>query len=200
MTVENDGPDDCEHFFYTVNYTLESVADDALYLHSSWRREHETQPGRDLIIADNVEGSGHYVGTFLAWQQNNHGWWGEGEVKMYIDDDTDHPTICGTGTEDYFLGAWGFSGGDYSAPYAGFQTMHGENAKTGARMTMYRFHVHDPVFFKQRIRVTCQALGWRRGHRFHQLSDDVSATAWWYQSLPSAELPDVGDCDFREQC
>jgi hypothetical protein len=200
MTVTNDGPDDCPHFYYTVNYTLEDVASDELYLHASWRR-HRTQPGHDFLIADIPEGRGHYVGTFLAWQQNSVGWWGEGEVKVFTDDDDQHPTICGTGTEDYFLGAWGFSKtGAYSAPFAGFDVLSGENAQVGARMTMYRFHIPDPIHFRKRLRMTCQALGWRRGHRYQQLSDDVSATAWWYQSLPSAPLPDVGDGDFREQC
>lgn len=199
MTVENDSATSCEHFFYTVDYTLEDVAEDELHLHASWRRENPTEPGRDLLIADISQARGHYVGTFLAWQQNCAGWWGEGEVKMFIDDDGPHPTICGTGTEDYFLGAWCFAGGDYSAPYAGFATLHGENTSAGARMAMYRFHMPDPVFFRTGLRVTCQALGWRSNHRYLQLADDIAATAWWYQSLPTSPLPSVGTCNFREQ-
>lgn len=201
FVVHNDGAEDCEAFFYTVNYTLEDVPDDACYLHASWRRENPTVPGRDLVIADEIKGRGHFVGCFLAWQQNSHGWWGEGEVKMFIDDDKEFPSLCGTGTEDYFGGAWGFQEGDFSAPWLGFASVVGENRHCGARMSMYRFHVPDPIYFKNSLRVSCQCLGWRSGHRYLQLQDDISATAWWYQDTCAASgVPELPDADGREQC
>ncbi len=199
MRVRNDGATDCEHFFYTVNYTLEEVADDAAYLQASWQRTNPLVPGTDLTIVGEATGRGHFVGCFLAWQQNSSGWWGEGEVKVFLDDDDEFPTICGTGTEDYFGGAWCFDDGDYSAPYMGFRSMIGTTATVGARMGMYRFHLPDPIHFATRLRVTCQGLGWRSGHRYHQVQDDVAATAWWYQQAPLSAVPELPDADSREQ-
>ena len=148
-------------------------------------------------MIDGIRGQGHYVGAFMSWQQNNDGWWGEGEIKMFIDGDDQYPTICGTGTEDYFGGAWSFQG-EYSAPFLGFYTVRGENMKVGARMTMYRFHVHDPVFFKSDLRVTIQALGWRAETRFLPLQDDIASVVYWYQTLPTAPFPDFPPRDLRE--
>lgn len=197
--VRNDGVQPCDLFAYTVDYTLEDVADDAAYLCASWRRENPTKPMRDLTILDGVAGRGHFVGCFLAWQQNSNGWWGEGEVKVFLDGDSDHPTICGTGTEDYFGGAWGFAAGDYSAPFLGFHTVTGKNGQPGARMGMYRFHVPDPIHFHESIRITCQQLGWRSEHRYLPLQDDVAATAWWYQQMPHSIPPELPDANGREQ-
>ena len=123
ITVENQAPKELPHFFYTINYTLEAVPDDALYLHAQWRRTNPLPYGTDYVMIDGVKGQGQYVGTFMSWQQNNDGWWGEGEIKMFLDGDTEFPTICGTGTEDYFGGAWcfGLPAEDFSGPYMGFQ-------------------------------------------------------------------------------
>ena len=201
FVIHNDGPQDVNGFFYTVNYTLEDIPENACYLHCSWRREHATVPGNDLVIADGIEGRGHFLGCFLAWQQNSNGWWGEGEVKMFIDDDKEFPTICGTGTEDYFGGAWGFQGGSYSAPWLGFSSIIGENRTIGARMTMYRFHGPDPIYFQKSFRATCQALGWRSEGRYLQLRDDISATAWWYQEgCAQSGVPALPSIDDREEC
>jgi hypothetical protein len=133
----------------------------------------------------------------VSWQ-NSAGWWGEGEIKMFLDDDDRDPTICGTGTEDYFGGAWGFGKQSYSAPYFGFQQVSGRSEEVGARMTLYRFHVMDPVFFGRRLRVTMQALGWRSGGRFLPLQDDISSVAYWYQTLPGAPLAALPDRDGLE--
>lgn len=194
ITVENDAPSNLSHFFYTIDYTLEPVEPDALYFHAQWRRTNPLPYKESYCMIDGVEGQGQYVGAFMAWQQNNDGWWGEGEIKMYIDGD-EYPTICGTGTEDYFGGAWCF-GEDYSAPYLGYQKVSGEGA--GARMTMYRFHVLDPVFFKEDLRVTMQALGWRSKERYLPLQDDIASVVYWYQTLPHAPFPEPPDRDGRE--
>lgn len=197
ITVENDSPNDLGEFFYTINYTLEEFSSEALYFHASWRRSNPLAYKKEYTILDEVKGHGQYVGTFMAWQQNNAGWWGEGEIKMFIDGDKDFPTICGTGTEDYFGGAWGF-GDDFSAPYLGFRQVVKKSGEVGARMTLYRFHIHDPVFFSSNFKVTMQALGWRREGRFLPLQDDIASVAYWYQTLPHAPLSPLPDRNTRE--
>jgi hypothetical protein len=197
VTIENQGPVDLEHFFYTINYTLEPVADDALYFHAQWRRSNPLPYGTDYVMVDGIRGQGQYVGTFMAWQQNNAGWWGEGEIKMFLDGDVQFPTICGTGTEDYFGGAWGF-GEDYSSSYMGFQQVVKKSGEAGARMTLYRFHVQDPVFFKTDLRVTLQAIGWRSEGRYLPLQDDISSVVYWYQTEPHAPFPALPDGNARE--
>ncbi len=201
ITVENIGHEDFDGFFYTINYTLEPVADDALYLHAYWRRSNPLPYKEEYLIVDGIKGSGQYVGTFMSWQQNSEGWWGEGEIKMYLDGDGENPTICGTGTEDYFGGAWCFGSGEagnFSAPYLGFRQVKGINGQTGCRMTLYRFHVLDPVYFSQDFKVTMQALGWRDQGRYLALQDDIASVAYWYQTEPHAPFPAVPDRDQLE--
>jgi hypothetical protein len=197
IVIENDSPNDLPHFFYTINYTLEPVKDDSLYFHARWRRTNPIPYGSDYLMIDRIKGQGQYVGTFLSWQQNNAGWWGEGEIKMFIDGDQQYPTICGTGTEDYFGGAWCF-GENYSAPFLGFQHVTGKWGEPGARMTLYRFHIQDPVFFKSDLRVTIQALGWQSEARFLPLQDDVASVVYWYQTLPTVLFPEFSPRNFRE--
>jgi len=197
ITVENDSPADLGGFFYTINYTLEDADSDALYFHGHWRRSNPLEYGTEYVILDGIEGHGQYVGTFMAWQQNTAGWWGEGEIKMYIDGDGEFPTICGTGTEDYFGGAWCF-GDEFSAPYLGFRQATAKSGEAGARMTLYRFHIQDPVFFSEDLRVTMQALGWRSEGRFLPLQDDIASMAYWYQTLPHKPLPPLPDRNARE--
>ena len=198
IVIENDSPVKLPHFFYTVNFTLEDVAEDSLYFHAQWRRTNPLKYGTDYTMIDDVEGQGQYIGTFMAWQQNNNGWWGEGEIKMYIDGDKDFPTICGTGTEDYFGGAWCFNEGNYSAPYLGYQLVEGELNKTGSRLTMYRFHVVDPVFFKKNLKVDMQAIGWRSDARYLPLQDDISSVVYWYQTHPHKPFPEFPVRNERE--
>jgi hypothetical protein len=105
---------------------------------------------------------------------------------------------CGTGTEDYFGGAWGFGRESFTAPYFGFLQVAGRPEEVGSRMVLYRFHVHDPVFFTRRLKVTMQALGGRSEGRFLPLQDDISSVAYWYQTLPSAPLPELPGQDELE--
>ena len=200
ITIENRSPADDNLFFYTINYTLEEVEDDALYLHAQFRRANPLAYAEVFTLLDGVRGQGHWVGAFMCWQPNVSGWWGEGELKMYIDGDDKFPTICGTGTEDYFGGAWDFGGRNYSAACFGYRDIHGRTYESemlashrspGNRMTMYRFHVHDPVYFRQDLRVTIQALGWRSENRYLPLQPDISSVAYWYQTLPTATFPQL---------
>jgi hypothetical protein len=198
ITVTNDAVRVLPGFFYTINYTLEPVEKEALHFHAHWRRTNPVPYGTDYLIAEGIKGRGQYVGTFLSWQQNNAGWWGEGELKMFLDGDAKFPTICGTGTEDYFGGAWGFGRQSYSAPFFGFQQVEGQSETIGCRMTLYRFHVMDPVFFKKDMKITLQTLGWRSEGRFLPLQDDIASTVYWYQGLPTAPFGPLPDMNHRE--
>ena len=154
---------------------------------------------------DGVSGQGHYVGTYMAWGSNKNGWWGEGEIKFYLDGD-EYPTICGTGTEDYFCGSYGFEHPikrayqDYTTPYAGFHQIIRPDGmfKSQTRFGMYRWHIPDPIRFQQDLRVTIQALGWRSGGRYLPLQDDIASVAYWYQTLPTAPFPALPDRDGLE--
>jgi len=202
ITVENRHPEQIGGFFYTVNYALGAVEDTAAYFHARFRRTNPLPYKEDFVILDGVKGKGHYVGTYLAWQQNSAGWWGEGEFKAFIDGDTEYPTICGTGTEDYFGGAWCF-GDHYSAPFLGYTDLTAKIHKRelnqlGDRHGMYRFHILDPIRFQKDLRVTMQALGWRSEGRYLPLQDDIAAVAYWYQSEPHAPQPPLQDRDALE--
>lgn len=182
-------------FFYQINYALTEVPDYAAYFHAQWRRANPLPYKEPHTILDGVRGRGQYVGTYVAWGVNNNGWWGEGEVKFYLDGDRDFPTICGTGTEDYFGGAWCFEApggyGVYSTPFLGLCQVIKPNGhdKTQTRFGMYRWHIPDPIRFESDLRVTMQALGWRSGGRYLPLQDDIASTAFWYQTEPHAPFP-----------
>ena len=115
--------------------------------------------GEVYTILDSVHGQGHYVGVSMGWGVNTNGWWGEGEIKFYIDGDDEFPTICGTGTEDYFGGGAGWIVDDayatYSTPFLGMQQVIKPDgfSKVEHRHSLYRFHVMDPVRFEQDLRV-----------------------------------------------
>ncbi len=187
ITIENQRWEDIRGFFYQISYALCDVPGGAAYFHAQWRRSVTDPAAPDHVILDNAIGPGHYVGTFLAWTQLANGWWGEGEIKFYIDDDTKYPTICGTGTEDYFGGAWCF-GDTYSTPFLGYPLWRkepGEVPKHG----LYRWHIMDPIRFQKRLRVTIQALGWWPNGKFQPLADDIASVAYWYQAEPHGEFP-----------
>jgi hypothetical protein len=200
ITIENVTADPVEGFFYQITYTLTEVPEGMGYLHAQWRRNNPLPYGEVHTLLDGVRGRGHYVGTYLAWGAHSNGWWGEGEIKFYLDGDAEWPTICGTGTEDYFGGAWGFDFpqgqyGVFTTPYLGMPQVikpDGFNSSQ-QRFGLYRWHVMDPVRFQQDMRVTIQALGWRSAIggklRYLPLQDDIASTAFWYQAEPHAPFP-----------
>ncbi len=196
ITIENLLGKDCPGFFYQITYTLTEVPEDAATLHAQWRRSNPLPYQTVHTLLDGVQGQGHYVGTYMAWGVNNSGWWGEGEIKFYLDGDRDFPTICGTGTEDYFGGAWNFEYppgeyGVFSSPYSGLSQVLKPDGlyRSQQRFGLYRWHIMDPIRFQQDLRVTIQALGWRSEGRYLPMQDDIASTAVWYQAEPHAPFP-----------
>jgi hypothetical protein len=192
--------------FYQINYTLTDVPEDAAYFHAQFRRVNPLPYKEVYTILDGVKGHGQYVGTYMAWGVNNRGWWGEGEIKFYLDGDDRWPTICGTGTEDYFCGSYDFENKvtheyeEFTTPYAGLcQVIRPDTLyKSQMRFGMYRWHIVDPVRFERDLQVTIQALGWRSGRRYLPLQDDIASVAFWYQTLPTAPFPELPDKDSLE--
>jgi len=209
ITVENLAADPINGFYYQVTYTLTAVPEDRAYFHAQWRRSNPLAYQQVHTLLDGVRGQGHYVGTYLAWGVNNNGWWGEGEIKFYMDGDQDWPTICGTGTEDYFGGAWNFEHpkgeyGVFTSPYSGLPQVIKPDGlyRSQQRFGMYRWHIMDPIRFKQELRVTIQALGWlsrlNNQIRYLPMQDDIASTTFWYQAEPHAPFPVLPGMNFLE--
>ena len=204
LSIENIGADSVT-LYYQIDYTLTEIPDDIACLHVQWRRNNPIAYKQVHTLLDGVKGKGHYVGTYMAWQVNHNGWWGEGEIKFYLDGDVDFPTICGTGTEDYFGGAWNFehpngSYGMYSTAFLGLpQVIQPDGLyRSQQRFGMYRWHIMDPIRFEEDLRVTIQALGWRKDGRYLPLQDDIASTAIWYQREPHAPYPPLPGVDGLE--
>jgi hypothetical protein len=192
--------------YYQIDYTLTQVPSDAAYFHAQFRRVNPLPYKQVYTIVDNIRGAGHYVGTYLAWGTHNNGWWGEGEIKFYMDGDRDFPTINGTGTEDYFGGSYNFENKEkrqyeeFTSPYSGLaQVIRPDGLyQSQQRFGLYRWHIPDPVRFATDLRVTIQALGWRSGGRYLPLTDDISSVAFWYQTEPHAAFPKLPSKDELE--
>lgn len=193
--------------YYQITFAETDVPDDAAYFHAQFRRVNPLPYKQVYTILDGVRGQGQYVGTYLAWGVNNNGWWGEGEIKFYLDGDDEYPTICGTGTEDYFCGSYNFDVGkehggyrEFTTPYSGLaQVIRPDGLyRSQMRFGMYRWHITDPIRFERDLRVTIQALGWRSGGRYLPLQDDIASVAYWYQTLPTAPFPPLPDADYLE--
>lgn len=220
MRIElvNESAIDQTNVFYDVDYTLgDRHGPDALYFHAHWRRERPTAMRRDFTVLPQLAGRGRLLGALLSvladtasWSRT---WWGEGEMKVYLDGDTTHPTLCGTGTEDWIGSAWGQ--GRYINRYQGCSLADGDTST----FAFYRFHVPDPIFFRSGIRATMQQIGWasveqlgefqRRGTRLFlgereldladqlarqastifERSDDWAACVWFYLDRPENGLP-----------
>lgn len=199
VTIENldDRP---MTIYYQINYTLTDVPEDAAYFHAQFHRENPLKTKGTYTILDGVEGTGHYVGTYLAWGVHSRGWWGEGEIKFFMDGDKEFPTICGTGTEDYFCGSYNFDtqGPDgknhyteFSTPYSGMpQVIRPDGLYASQqRFGLYRWHIMDPIRFEKDLKVTIQALGWYSDGRYLPLQDDIASVAFWYQKEPHKKFP-----------
>ena len=208
VTMENLDNTDMR-LYYQIDYTLAKVPDDAAYFHAQFRRTNPNATS-DYTILDGVKGRGHYVGVYMAWGVNNNGWWGEGEIKFFIDGDKEFPTICGTGTEDYFCGSYNFENKadkqyeTFTTAYAGLSQVIKPDGlyRSQQRFGMYRWHIPDPVRFTKDLRVTIQDLGWRgvRGvdRRYLAQKSDIASVAYWYQTEPHARFPKLPSKDELE--
>lgn len=192
--------------YYQIDYCLREIAPEEGRFHAQFRRVNPLPYKQDYVILDGVRGRGKFVGLYMAWGSNSCGWWGEGEIKFYMDGDSEYPTICGTGTEDYFCGSYNFENQTthryepFSTPYAGLHQVILPDGlyRSQTRFGMYRWHITDPVCFERELRVTIQALGWREGRRYLPLQDDLASIAFWYQELPTAPFPALPDKDALE--
>ena len=206
VTLENRDAKDMT-VYYQINYALGSPPADAATFHAQFRRESPLKQKGTFTILDGITGRGHYVGTYLAWEVHSPGWWGEGEIKFFLDGDKEFPTICGTGTEDYFCGSYNFENREtkkyqtFSTPYTGLAQVLPPDLiyVPGQRFGLYRWHITDPVRFEKDLRVTIQALGWQKGGKYLPLEDDIASTAFWYQQEPHAPFPALPALDIAPQ-
>lgn len=209
IVLENQHSEDIPSLFYQVDYELnDNLPTGLMRFHAQWRREPVTVRGQDYTILDGVAGNGIYVGTYLALTALESRWWGEGEVKFYIDGDIDFPTWCSTGSEDYFGGAWSFRSessvdamreGTYTGQYMGYPFY---SRLSGGRTSdywddsaptvrgMYRWHLVDPIIFHQDLCVTIQQIGGRESGMFER-QDDLASVAYWYQTEPHKPFSEV---------
>ena len=212
ITMENIDDRDMT-LYYQVDYILTEVQSDAAYFHAQFRRTNPLPYKQDYVLIDSIRGKGQYVGTLIGWGVHNNSWWGEGEIKFFMDGDTQFPTICGTGTEDYFCGSYDFdtrkknAAGveevaytDFNTPYSGLHQVIRPDGhyQSQQRFGMYRWHLKDPIRFEKNLKVTIQALGWRDGGRYLPLQDDISSVVFWYQSEPHGAFPKLPGKDLLE--
>lgn len=208
ITLENQCDEDIPAFFYQIDYCMKKELPENMgYFHAQWRRQRITEKAEDYVILDQVKGRGQYIGTYIALTTLERYWYGEGEVKFYLDGDREYPTICGTGTEDYFGGAWSFAAQQngrtveqtYCTPFLGYpyyscrdQVIHNDYHMDDhlPQRSFYRWHLPDPILFLKDIRVTIQQIGVSHGGLFER-QDDVASVAYWYQTEPHQAFPQL---------
>jgi hypothetical protein len=204
ITVTNESPKRVRSFYYQIDYTeVDPLPPDTAYFHAQYKREFPESAGRDYVILE-AEGRGHYVGTVMSVQSRSPYWFGEGDVRIYVDGDA-KPTIQGTGTEDYFLSAWGLD--EHTWPYFGCTYLSDDPSNLGMRATMYRWHVEDPIRFSKSIRFEIEHTGWMSADETEtgqvdghvEREDDIATVAFWYQVGPARQfttLPDLAGRTF----
>lgn len=192
--------------YYQVDYTLTNVGNDEGYFHAQYRRSARNPKSSLHTIVDGIKGKGQYVGTYMGIGVSNNGWWGEGEIKFFMDGDKENATIVGTGTEDYFCGSYNFENKrshqyqEFSTAYTGLHQVLKPDGLYGSQMRfgMYRWHIMDPVRFDDDLKVTIQDLGWRSGGRYLPQHSDIITVAYWYQTEPHRTFPKLPDTNELE--
>jgi len=205
ITIQNINPTEPMRLYYQIDYVLTEVGNDEAYFHAQYRRSRATQNSEHTIL-DGVKGKGQYVGTYMAIGAANNGWWGEGEIKFFMDGDKENATIVGTGTEDYFCGSYNFENQathqyqEYSTAYTGLHQVIRPDGlyRSQQRFGMYRWHILDPVRFESDLKVTIQDLGWRHGGRYLPQQSDITTVAYWYQREPHGAFPKLPGADELE--
>ena len=207
ITVTNEGPEKVDSFYFNLDYRACSkpLSADTLYFHAQYRQATPAHgwvqggttndwtsngdpkvnnrlnlSGEDNYVWLDAHGHGHYVGVTMSILQNQDGWWGEGDDMFFVDGEP-RPSINGTGSEDYFLGAWGFGSHSFAYGLYGAPVKGSESA--GSRTSVYRFHLDSPIPFTKSLRATIE-----HGHADHR-SDNFFSVAYWYQSEPHAPFP-----------
>jgi len=215
ITVENQHDGEVPSFFFQINYTLfDSLPEEELYFHAQWRRQRQTELKKDYVILDGIKGKGHYIGTYMALTTLERYWYGEGELKFYIDGDDEFPTICGTGLEDYFGGGFGFVINQceetpavetlYQTPFLGFCYFSNHEKNHSWRFDgscppmrgFYRWHILDPIRFDEDLRITVQQIGTSNRGLFER-QDDVATVSYWYQTEPHSAFPTLPEKEYR---
>ena len=204
ITIENRNQKNLR-LFYQIDYSLCKIDKNEAYFHAQFR---ESNPTKDSLhtILDGVEGKGQYVGTYIAQYVKGDMWWGEGEVKFYMDSDTKYPTICGTGLEDYICGSYNFELGPwgkryyqtFSTPYSGLHYVQALMRRKSPENAfgMYRWHITDPIRFDNKLRVTVHDLGYNtevKPNIYIKQSSRIRSVAYWYQTEPHAKFPELKD-------
>ena len=195
MTLTNEGEENIT-VFYQIDYTIGDKHPDKLgRLHVCFIRENPTTLTKDFEILPKRVGEGRFIGAVLGIRTLEGNWWGEGEVKIFMDGDTDFPTICGTGSEDYVSLSYGMQ----QTPFLN----HGCSWNKDGFISMYRWHLPDPIYWKEECRITIQQIGWSQKHReetgsaLYERQDDWSSATFWYELIPSAQLPDFPNLESR---
>lgn len=207
VTLENRSADEIK-LYYQITYDLCELPESFGYFHAFFNRVNPLPYKEVYTVLDGIQGSGQYVGTYMTWGSNNSGWWGEGEIKFYMDGDSEYPTICGTGTEDYFCGSYNFedpvthnSYRTFTTPYTGLpQVLEPDRLYCSQfRFGMYRWHIQDSIRFHHDMKVTIQALGWRKSiKQYLPLQDDISSVAYFYLDHPCQNIPALPDPEYLE--
>ncbi len=213
ITLENIANEDMV-LYYQVDYLLTDVPSDAAYFHAQYHRVNPQPFKQDYVLVDSIHGKGQYVGTYIAFGAYDNGWWGEGEIKFFMDGDTKFPTICGTGTEDYFCGSYDFDSRkkdangkegeseytEFCSPYTGVpQVIRGDgHYNIMQRFGMYRWHLTDPIRFEKNLKVTIQDIGWHLDGRYLPRTDDIASVSYWYQTEPHTPFPPLPSKDVLE--
>jgi hypothetical protein len=181
--------------FYQVDYTIGDEHGAILpKLHGWFNRQNPTVAGQDFVLLHERVGTGRFLGSVIGIQPLGSAWWGEGEVKFYMDDDGEFATIVGTGSEDYVGLSWGIQQAPFL--YLGANRVDNEEGIESGPVSMYRWHVQDPIFWQEKIRVTMQQIGHQgssptlddyKRNLFEREDDWSSATFWYAEQL--APLP-----------
>ena len=188
FTFSNEGTKDIP-LFYQIDYTLgDKLPDGVGRLHVLFRRENPTTQKQDFELLPQRKNKGRFIGSVIGIR-NLHPdqWWGEGEIKVYLDGDKEFPTICGTGSEDYIGLSWGIQ----QTPFL----YNGCSLDQKHFVSMYRWHLPDPIAWKQEARITIQQISWKNG--LAETQDDWSCATFWYEPTPSAPLPALPDVKAR---
>lgn len=197
ITITNEA-DTPMPLFYQIDYTIgDKHGEDVGRLHTLFRRENPTTATEDFHLLPKRSGKGRLIGSLIGVRVDDTKWWGEGEVKMYVDGDDEFATIVGTGAEDYV----GLSFGIQETPHR----YHGCTLNQDGYITMYRWHLPDPIYWKEDIRVTIQQIGHKGTNskpeeymnQLYEREDDWSTATFWYEAIPSEKLPAMPDLEAR---